>query len=258
MRAPLLLALALLLPGCALPRPADAMAHHVELREGPWTMVVSWDSLAGAPGDEVRFRVRVDAAGDPAPYQTLAPGVAYVRLGDGRALVVEGRSATIDGSAIVGPVERLVFRLVAHDGTGRDATTFTFEGPEVTLRDGVRASPVPSAFQDDVAEVPPGLSAQRRDGSVVATFASDDVVQDSCHRSVAQDSEWFLVEGDGPPRLVGFVARMSTDACVPEPPTRPRVVATLAQAPEPLDVVAVGFESCFCPALPWFREAVTA
>lgn len=234
------------------------MAHHMEVRDGPWTMVVSWDSLAGAPGDEVRFRVRVDAAGDPAPYQTLAPAVAYVRLGDGRPLAVESRSATIEGRAIVGAVERLVFRLVAHDGTGRDATTFTFEGPEVALREGVRASPVPSAFLEDVAEAPPGLSAQRRNGAVVATFASDDVVQDSCHRTVARDSAWFLVEGDGPPRLVGFVARMSTDACVPEPPTRPRLVVTLPHAPEPLDVVAVGFESCFCPAVPWFRESVTA
>lgn len=241
----------LLLAGCTLPAPAPAK-HAMTLRDGPWTLEVSWDDLSGAPGDEVAFRLRARTDAPNGTYW-LSTNASGLKVGNGRPPPIEGREATYEGRALVGLARRLSFVLVSQN------ETYSFEGPPVEVREGIRSTPVEVRRLDDVADVPGGLSAERQNGSVVVTFASPAVVESACDTAVGTAGEWLLVERDGAPaRLVAFVVRMSSDACALEPPTRPRLVATLRDAPDPLEVVAVGHVSCFCFEVPWFRETVTA
>lgn len=259
MRSAFLLAALSLLPGCVGSWSPDAPPERsVTLRDGPWTLTLTWAHLSGAPGEEVAFLARIRTEGEPSPYQSLLPNGSFVTLGGRHSGEVHGTEAAFEGRAIVGAVERLRFTLVAQDGTGGSLRRYVFEGPAVTLREGVRATPVPIETLWDVADVGGGLSAERRNGSLVVTYAANGINTNLCDETVWPAGEWVLVEGDGPPRLVAFVNRSTSDACAPMPPSSPRVVATLPGAPEPLDVVIVGIQGCDCITMPWFREHVTA
>ena len=255
-----IVALVLLASGCfgrpAPPTtgaPVDAAPRVTPMppqEESGWTTVVSPSTLRGERGDVQSFSVvvsREDGGSATARLVPLSP--SFVMIDDrgeisNRTTVLQGRVA-LDTSA------RVKLQIVWQNRTNESASFVNVDGPDLVVTEA--GQNVTARSRADVVDVPPKLSVALNGSRVVATFASARVATDSCGERLSSSGSWLLRQEGNASLLVGFVTQTSSDACVPIPAERSRVVAETPVMPPGEVVVRVFVEhSCFCaPGVPW-------
>lgn len=259
---PLLACALLLLAGCAEPDRDGASTQAVTDRDGPWSLSFSPDPLEGLPGDEVAFEMVVRNDGPMADLTLLQPHSPFVRIEGAdfvHAVNLVEEETRLRGRLVLGAAPDLTFNVVTREGSEGPGGAYRLEAPALRLADDATVQAVPAQEAREVVDVPPKLSVQVEGRRLNVTYATAAVSDDRCDEDLMRMGDFTLVTTPaGERRLVGFVMRDLNDACGPQPPSRPRVVAQTPELP-PGDVRVMTFVStmCLCGETGYFLEETT-
>lgn len=269
---PVLACLLLLLAGCAEPSRggsetgsgmaagSDGAAPETD-RDGPWTLSFAPEPLVGLPGDEVAFEMTVRNDGPMPDLTILQPLSPFVRIEGANfvhAVNLVEKETRLRGKLVLGPEPNVTFQVVTRQGGEGPGASYRLKAP-VRLAEGAGVEPVAARAAREVVDVPPKLSVEVEGRRLEVTYATAAVSVDRCDEDLMKMGDFTLVTtADGERRLVGFVMRDLNDACGPQPPSRPRVVAQTPDLP-PGDVRVMAFVStmCLCGETGYFLEETT-